>query len=173
MKLLAYHSTRKGLKGLENIFIRLRLRGRFSHTEIMFEPGDLVDDYMPDKTCQPNAYGAYWCASSVSFERMRNDSAVRAGELGGLRFKRIIPDPAKWTILKTPGANPNNAARYAYTNEGKKYDWLLILSFLFWFLPNKRSWGMCSEECAEMLGYDDAWRFDPCNLVVTVIGPTW
>ena len=35
-------------------------------------------------------------------------------------------------------------------------------------LEGKRSRVMCSEACAEMLGFDDAWRFDPCVLRAAV-----
>ena len=36
-------------------------------------------------------------------------------------------------------------------------------------LEHKRSRVMCSEACAEMLGFDDAWRFDPCVLRAAVV----
>ena len=35
-------------------------------------------------------------------------------------------------------------------------------------LEGKRSRVMCSEACAEMLGFDDAWRFDLCVLRAAV-----
>lgn len=35
-------------------------------------------------------------------------------------------------------------------------------------MPHKSSRVMCSEACAEMLGLDDAWRFDPCVLRAAV-----
>ena len=37
-------------------------------------------------------------------------------------------------------------------------------------LEGKRSRVMCSEARAEMLGFDDAWRFDPCVLRAAVGG---
>lgn len=172
MKLLSYHGTRSGIMGLGNIAIRLRLRGKMSHSEVMFEPGDNVDHLMPDGTCEPDASGAYWCVSSVGLERMPAWSLYRAGRLGGVRFKRIVPDTAKWTPRKTP-ADPFRAAQWAKGAQGVLYDWQLIFSFLFWVIPNKKSRGMCSEVCATMLGYDEAWRFDPCNLDVVVRGNLW
>lgn len=33
---------------------------------------------------------------------------------------------------------------------------------------HKRSRVVCSEACAEMLGFGDAWRFDPCALRAVV-----
>lgn len=55
-------------------------------------------------------------------------------------------------------------------HEGSLYDWQLILGFLAWLIPHKKDRVMCSETCAEMLGFDDAWRFDPCVLRAAVMG---
>lgn len=44
--------------GLGNVLIRLRLRGPYSHSEIVFEPGDGVDHLMPDGTCALDVTGA-------------------------------------------------------------------------------------------------------------------
>ena len=163
MKLASYHGTRAGLMGLGNIAIRLRLRGRYSHSEIVFEPGDGVDRLMPDGTCEPDADGALWCVSSTGLERLPAWSPRRAGRMGGVRFKRIVLTPEKWT-LDPVQADPLYAAHWADENQGVLYDWQLIFGFLAWLVPNKRSRIMCSEACAEMLGYADAWRLDPCSL---------
>ena len=168
MKLASYHGTRAGLMGLGNIAIRLRLRGRFSHSEIVFEPGDGVDSLMPDGTCEPDADGALWCVSSTGLERLPAWSPRRAGRMGGVRFKRIVLKPAKWTLDATD-ADPLFAAQWADENQGRLYDWQLILGFVAWLIPNKRSRVMCSEACAEMLGIADSWRFDPCSLRAVVI----
>lgn len=165
MKLASYHGTRAGLMGLGNVLIRLRLRGRYSHSEIVFEPGDGVDHLMPDGTCQPDAQGALWCVSSTGLERIPLWSKRRPGRVGGVRFKRIVLGD-KWTL--DPVSNPERAARWAVDNEGRLYDWQLILGFLAWAVPHKRSRVMCSEACAEMLGLPDAWRFDPCALRAVV-----
>lgn len=168
MKLASYHGTRAGLMGLGNIIIRLRLRGRFSHSEIVFEPGDGVDHLMPDGTCEPDADGALWCVSSTGLERLPAWSPRRAGRRGGVRFKRIVLKPAKWT-LDAVQADPLYAAQWADENQGVPYDWQLILGFVAWLIPNKRSRVMCSEACAEMMSYFDAWRRDPCILRAEVI----
>lgn len=163
MRLASYHGTRSGIMGLGNIAIRLRLRGRYSHSEIVFEPGDGVDHLMPDGTCEPDADGALWCVSSTSLERLPAWSPRRAGRMGGVRFKRIVLTPTKWT-LDPVQADPLYAANWAVENQGVLYDWQLIFGFLVWLIPNKRSRVMCSEACAEMLSYFDAWRLDPCSL---------
>ncbi len=167
MKLASYHGTHAGIMGLGNILIRLRLSGLYSHSEVMFEPGDGVDDLMPDGTTEP-VDGAFWCVSSVGLERLPASSRRRAGHLGGVRFKRVVPDPTRWTLNPIPGASPLQAAAMAQFMEGDLYDWQLILGGFAWFIPQKVGRVMCSELCATILGLPDAWRFDPCVLRATV-----
>lgn len=155
--------------GLGNILIRFRLAGDFSHSEIMFEPGDGVDHLMPDKTCEP-IDGAYWCCSSTGTERLPTWSPYRAGHMGGFRFKRIRPDRERWTLDATPGRCPLKAATQAKEKQGKLYDWQLVLGFIAWLIPEKAGREMCSEACASLLGFVDAWRFDPCTLRAAVLG---
>lgn len=183
MKLASYVGTRKSIMGLGNRLIRLRLSGirqalqtdnspsqdilRASHSEIVFEPGDNVDHLMPDGTCQPNEKGELWCVSSVGLERIPASSSRRAGKLGGVRFKRINVSSPEWELDETL-TEPKSAAIWAVINQGRLYDWQLILGFLAWFIPNKRSRVMCSEAAAEMLGLQDCHRFDPCTLQAVV-----
>uniref|UniRef100_A0A6M3MHQ2 Uncharacterized protein n=1 Tax=viral metagenome TaxID=1070528 RepID=A0A6M3MHQ2_9ZZZZ len=162
MKLASYHGTRSGLMALGSMLIRLRLRGPFSHTEAVFEPGDGVDHLMPDGTCQPDADGALWCCSSVGLERIPAWSRRRPGRLGGVRMKRIVLNPKKWT-LDPVTTNPIAAAQWARDNEGRLYDWQLILGFVSWLIPRKKSRVMCTGAALEMLGVPHAWRFDPCS----------
>ena len=162
MKLASYKGTRAGLMGIGNVLIRLRLRGIYSHSEIVFEPGDGVDHLMPDGTCKPDTMGALWCVSSNGLEPVPTWSPRRAGRRGGVRFKRIVLGD-KWHLREVPHS-PEYAARWAVDNQGRLYDWQLVIGFLAWLVPHKKSRVMCSEACAEMLGYDDAWRFDPCVL---------
>lgn len=168
MKLASYRGTRFGIMGIGNILIRMRLRGIYSHSEIVFEPGDGVDHLMPDGTCAADADGALWCVSSTGLERIPAWSFRRAGKRGGVRFKRIALG-SKWT-LDSVAQSPMDAAKWAALNQGGLYDWQLIVGFLAWLIPQKKSRVMCSEACAEMLGYEDAWRFDPCVLRAAVKG---
>jgi hypothetical protein len=163
MKLASYHGTKSGVMGLGNVLIRYRLKGVYSHSEIVFEPGDNVDGFMPDGTTEPNESGEVWCASSTGLDFIPDWSKVRAGKLGGVRFKRIKLDPAKWRIDETT-ADPVKAALWAVDNQGMRYDWQLIFGFIAWVIPEKTGRVMCSEACAEMLGYNDSWRLDPCIL---------
>ncbi len=167
MKLASYKSTRPGWQGVANRLIRLRLRGIYSHNEVVFEPGDGVDHLMPDGTCEPDASGALWCVSSVAAERLPNWSRRRAGQVGGVRFKRISLDPARWDVTDY-AANARDAATTAHAHEGDLYDWRLILGYLSWLIPDQAERWTCSEFCAFVGGINDAWRFDPCVLHAAV-----
>lgn len=165
MLLASYKSTRPGLQGIANRIIRLRLRGPYSHTEVVFEPGDGVDHLMPDGSCAPDAHGALWCASSVAAEALPAHSPRRAGKTGGVRFKRIALDPSRWGMQRV-AAPPLQAAQWFKQHEGELYDWQLILGFISWAIPHKATRWTCSKAGAAALGVpeDDAWRFDPVNL---------
>jgi hypothetical protein len=162
-----YISTRPGLIGLANVLIRWRLRGLESHCELVFLPGDGVDHLMPDGTTQP-VNGAYWCASSVAGERLPSWSRRRAGELGGVRFKRIVLDPDRWMELQSD-ADPVAAAEWVKSHEGALYDWRLIVGFIAWFFPNKSDRYTCHEVVAAGEGIAEGWRFDPCSLCALMV----
>lgn len=167
MKLASYKGTRPGLQGVANILIRLRLRGPYSHNEVVFEPSDEVGYLMPDGTCEPDASGALWCVSSVAAERLPAWSARRAGKVGGVRFKRIRIDPSRWCVLDYP-VDAAAAATRARSLEGALYDWQLILGYLAWLIPGKAERWTCNEFCAWLGGIADPWRFDPCALHAAV-----
>lgn len=165
MLLASYKVTRPGLQGLFNRIIRLRLRGPYSHNEIVFEPGDGVGHLMPDGKAEPGQDGALWCASSVAAEALPGFSPRRAGKTGGVRFKRIALNPDHWDLIRLD-CDPVTAAEWFRAHEGELYDWQLILGFVSWLIPQQDKRWTCSEACAAALGIPerDAWRFDPVNL---------
>lgn len=162
MLLASYKFTRPGLQGIANRLIRLRLRGPYSHSEVVFEPGDGVDAWMPDGTCA-QINGELWCYSSVAAERLPLWSKRRLGAQGGCRFKRIRLDPARWDVVRYP-ADAYAAARMAFALEGSLYGWQLILGYLSWLIPAKSGRYTCSQIAAQLGGFADAWRFDCCVL---------
>lgn len=170
MLLASYKSTRPGLQGLANRAIRLRLRGIYSHTEVVFEPQDRVGHMMPDGTTARCDDGSLWCASSVAAERLPAHSPRRAGKVGGVRFKRIVLDPGHWDVRRL-AADPAAAAQWFKRHEGELYDWQLVLGFLSWVIPQKSRRWTCSEAAAAACGVPDveAWRFDPANLHQAVV----
>lgn len=162
MLLASYRGTRPGLQGLFNRVIRWRFSGSYSHSEVVFEPGDGVGEWMPDNSCAADADGALWCASSVAMERLPGWSPYRAGKIGGVRFKRIVLEPAKWDLVKSY-AEPIAAAQYAARCEGHPYSWRLIAKLAAWLVSFKlTTQTMCSKFCAAAFGVpkSDAWRFE-------------
>lgn len=165
MLIAFYKSTRPGFQGVANRLIRLRLRSIYSHCELVFEPGDGVECFMPDGSCARGADGSLWWASSVAAEALPAHSPRRAGRTGGVRFKRIVLDADRWDTRRV-ACSPVRAAQWFKAHEGELYDWQLILGFVAWIVPNKAARWACSETCAAALGApeDEAWRFDPANL---------
>ena len=170
MLLASYKTTRPGLQGVANRVIRLRLRSIYSHTEVVFEPGDPVWHLMPDGSTARGADGSLWCASSVAAEALPEPSPRRAGKVGGVRFKRIVLNPDHWDVRRL-AANPVAAAQWFRAHEGELYDWQLILGFVSWMIPQKSLRWTCSEAAAAALGVPEgeAWRFDPASLHQAVV----
>ena len=166
MKLASYKATRPGLQGIANRLIRWRLRGPYSHNEVVFEPGDGVGFLMPDGTCE-EIDGTLWCASSVAAEQMPAWSPKRAGALGGVRLKRIKLDPGRWDVIDFPVDAKHAAFRAKYT-QGAMYDWRLILGYLAWVVPGQEGRYTCSQSAAYFGAFRDPWRFDPCTLHAAV-----
>lgn len=164
MKLLAYKANTPVAFGIGDKLIRWRLNGNYSHTEIMFEPGDNVEHYVPDGILE-STLGWHWCASSTGTDKIPLTSLVRPGATGGCRFKRINPNNGNYDIYDLKAFDPVYAAKKAKELEGKMYDYQLLLGFIAWVIPNKEDRYVCSEFNAEMLGFEEAWRIDPCLLV--------
>lgn len=164
MKIASYKGTRAFPFNIGNILIRLRLRGDYSHTELVFEPGDNVAEFMPDKSLEITSEG-FWSISAVALEKLPEYSKKRAGKVGGVRFKRINFDPSNWDIIEVPkSVSAQQVAKLANELEGDKYDWMLIGSFLAWFLRNESKRFTCNELIAYLLGIKEPWRLDPCSL---------
>ena len=164
MLLAAYKSTRPGVQGIANRLIRWRLRGQYSHVEVVFEPGDVPGHLMPDGSTRPDEAGALWSVSSVAAERLPEWSQRRAGHIGGVRFKRIAFNPMRWDTVRVRDADPMDALIRARNMEGMAYDWSGIGSYLSWWIPQDADRVSCAEFCADVLGHIDPWRADPCSL---------
>lgn len=170
MLLASYVAIRPGIQGVGNIAIRMRLDTIHTHSELLFEPGDGVDDLMPDGTTEP-INNEYWCGSSVFGEKMPNHSkdpsnpTRRAGEGGGVRLKRIDVSSNKWMTVRIDSTYARAAAQWFVDNQGVKYDYLLIAKYALWVLPhNKDDRVMCSESVAAALGITEPHRIDPAML---------
>ncbi len=174
VKLISYKAIRPGFQALGSLCVQLRLRSKNSHTEVMFMPGDGVDHLMPDGTTEPDADGAYWCASSTAAEKLPNHSTDpanptrRAGKYGGVRFKRINPSPEKWLIQDVYGFDPVKSATWFRDNQGMPYDWKHILSFIAvgwnWVFRQSHNKVSCTESCAASFGFNEPDNLDPKTL---------
>ena len=171
MKLAFYLGTRKPWYiGLGNVLIRLRLRSQISHCELVFEPGDGVDDLMPDGQAMPNALGELWCASASATDPLPEWSPRRAGRRGGVRFKRInVQDSAQWLLVDVPWADARAAALWFKKHQGALYDWQGVFGFIAWIVPDKAQRWTCHEACAAALGHPSPSRTDPAALCETLI----
>jgi len=181
VKAAFYIGTRSGWRGIGNVLVRWRLRSQISHCELVFEPGDGVDDLMPRDgqtmlpTTQPVA-GEYWCASSSATDPMPTWSPRRAGKSGGVRFKRIdVSDRSKWLMVDLGWMSTTQrriAAQWFADHQGAMYDWQAILGFLAWFIPHKADRWACHEAVGAALGVPEPDRLDPASLcAVLQIGP--
>lgn len=169
--LLSYKVNQDGYIGVFNAIVRFRLNGKYSHNELAFPPDCGADAYMPDGSCQPDANGAIWCLSSAATDIIPKWSTKRAGKKGGVRFKRIVIHPEKWDIVPVDRRHYETAAIWGVVNSGLSYDWRLILGFIAWpfnLFKQRDSFSTCSKAVASALGFQDAWRFDPCVLHAAV-----
>lgn len=119
--------------------IRFWMRGKYSHCEaILWEFYD----------------GTYLCASSVPGT--------------GVRVARIELPANVWDIVEGPG-DPEAAADYANKRVGASYDYIGLFGFIIRPATgdNRGKW-WCSEFCLDMIGFPDAWRYDP-NAMYDVI----
>lgn len=157
------------MQALGSYSVRFGTKSDFSHTEIVFEPGDGVDHLMPDGTTQPDENGAIWCASATALDRMPEWSIYRPNELGGVRFKRFVVNPDHWLIQDATNVHfdPVQVASWFVTNQGHCYDWRHIFSFggviMNWIFSNDKDKNTCTEAVAEAMGFSDSWRFHPGN----------
>lgn len=171
MKLALYVSTRRPwYVGLGNRLVRLRLRSRISHCEVVFEGGDGVDDLMPDGATALDTDGQLWCASSSATDVMPLWSPRRAGSSGGVRFKRIhVHNSGKWLLVDVPWANARAAAQWFVQHQGHLYDWQGIVGFIAWPIQGRDARWACHEACAAALGHPSPSRTDPAALAETVL----
>lgn len=83
---------------------------------------------------------------------------------GGVRFKQIDFDPAKWDFIDLPPALENAARDWFVKYQGAKYDLLGNLHFVISPVGDDNKKWFCSEAVAASLGIEDAYRFDPGDL---------
>lgn len=144
--LALYKGRKQGLKPhailarFSDWLTRKLTRGPYSHCELAIKQED----------------GCYYCLSS----------SIRDG---GVRSK-VMPLPdEKWDLIQI--CISENTYRkiieFFQQNKGKKYDFLGALGVVFKFKQSQNRY-FCSEFVAEALGYEEAWRFSPNDLVAVL-----
>lgn len=130
----------KGRKRIMNRLISWWFLGKYSHVELVF-------GY--DET------GLAICGTSSLMDE-------------GVRIKHIRIDPENWDLIELD-IDMVNAWEWMKENEGKKYDYLGAIGLVARILGNSSSRIFCSEAIAEMLGFTESWRFDPCTLYSVIL----
>lgn len=78
----------------------------------------------------------------------------------GVRAKWISYDPNEWEFIKIPTVDVKS---FMGKTEGKKYDYLGALGFVFGNNDNPNRW-FCSEWCATVLGLENPSKLSPGDL---------
>lgn len=88
---------------------------------------------------------------------------------GGVRFKRIEYDPARWDFIELESQFDEEEARtWFVVHQGMKYDLLGLVGFMIRPIKGHSNRVVCSEAVMEALGFSQGYRFDPCNMAVTL-----
>ena len=130
----------KGRTRLFNRLVSWWLRGRYSHCELVL---------------WTNPQGVSFCVSSSFMD-------------GGVRTKWMTLDPDHWDLVPVSGSVAQ-ACSWSQKHEEARYDLLGLLGFVWRRAADDREKFFCSESVAEMLGFSDAWRFDPMTLWAAVL----
>jgi hypothetical protein len=91
---------------------------------------------------------------------------------GGVRFKWITFDPAKWDFIDLPDELEDAARWWFSKHEGKAYDYWAVITDAIGFVASSENKWMCSESCMAALGFNDSWRFKP-NIAFSVLERLW
>lgn len=88
---------------------------------------------------------------------------------GGVRKKVINLEPNKWDLVAVPWLQSSQALRVFKKHSGAEYDLLGVLVGQLFNVPiHDRDKCFCSELVAEMLGFEQPWRYSPGLLYLTV-----
>lgn len=135
----------KGRKRLFNRLVSWWLRGPYSHCELIIRTDE---------------QGRAHCLSSSFID-------------GGVRIKAMLLDPAHWDVVPAPAhAERNDAYSWACRNAAAGYDLLGLLGFVWRRQRGQDQRWFCSEAVADVLGFADPWRYDPCVLYSALTAAT-
>lgn len=138
MKVAFYKGTdheSRASRFIDNV-IRWWTNGPYSHCELIIE--------------EKEGHPLTLCASS------------KEGE--GVRFKWLDLNPIDWDILEIY-TDETIVIKWFYDHSGEKYNYMGILDFVIPLktIWEKRRW-VCSEACAEALGFSNTSKISPNDL---------
>lgn len=87
---------------------------------------------------------------------------------GGIRFKHIDLRPDHWDLVELEGYDPAYAYNWFKEHEGRKYDFLGILGFVFRPLRQDKKRFFCTEAIGHALKMKEPWRLDPNTMYAVV-----
>lgn len=134
------------------------------------------------KGTRPGIKGIYnrlvrwWTRSPYSHcELVFSDGIAASSSLedGGVRFKMIAFDAARWDFIDLPAGLESGARAWFEQQAGKQYDLMGNLQFILACIPGSENKWFCSEAVAAALGIPDPWRFDPATLASALAGANY
>ena len=113
----------------------------------------------------------WWTSSKYSHTELIFSDGVSGSSSfldKGVRLKSITYDETYWDFIEIQGFDELQARWWFERNQGKKYDVLGLLGFVWKRgTQNKNKW-YCNEAIGEALGVEDPWRFDPASFVTLI-----
>jgi hypothetical protein len=83
---------------------------------------------------------------------------------GGVVLRQRTFSDGEWDYIDLPTHLESAARKWFQDHEGKSYDYVGLLRFVFGFLSPSRDKWFCSRACADALGLMDGWRESPNGL---------
>ncbi|MFT3758441.1 hypothetical protein [Thauera sp.] len=83
---------------------------------------------------------------------------------GGVRAKRLEPNPAHWDYIELPWADAEQVQWYFRSTQGEPYGWLDLIKRQVFNRPGNDFGAFCSEWCAEALGLPTPQQYSPGTL---------
>ena len=108
----------------------------------------------------------WWLGGKYSHTELVFSDGVSASSSwldGGVRYRLITFDPAKWDLIEIDG-DEQAARQWFKDHAGDGFDIVGLFGFVWRRSTQNRARWFCSESVAASLGFLEPHRFDPCSL---------